>query len=409
MALNVAFYSPGWPAETAQNGIVTYVESLAPAIEARGGRAFVIAPAHVALPDDDAFMTAELGDSGIVGGAWRRLQARLIGGDREHHARHARAVARAALRLKDKHRIDILEIEESFGWARIIQNLADIPVVVRIHGPHFVADASQRAAAGKSQYERRIAHEGEAIVNAHGVTCPSKGLLDATREHYGGAGRTSRAIPNPIEPAPDSQRWRIENCDPNTLLFIGRFDRRKGADIAIQAFAKAAQKLPDLKLVMAGDDRGVLTEQGEILKFQDYASRFIPPDLRARVEFLGRTPRERLETLRRQALAHLSASRFECFAYAVSESLAAGCPVIATRTFGAAEVLEDDRDILCADIDDVCALADHIESLAADPRKAAAIGENGWRACGDLLSPLKIADDTLDFYKTVRSATRSAR
>ncbi|MFQ5564231.1 MAG: glycosyltransferase family 4 protein [Parvularculaceae bacterium] len=404
MTLNVAFYAPGWPAETAQNGIATYVESLAPGIEACGGKAFVIAPPAADLPESDSFAAAFHDDSNPLRTAWFKALWKLGRGEQAHYARQTRAIANAVMRLSEKNPIDILEIEESFGWARAIQKMIDIPVIVRIHGPHFIADKNESARGGPRQRARRIANEGAAIVNARGLSCPSKGLLEEVRNYYGGCGAVSRAIPNPIAVEDGAYRWRPETCDPNLLLFIGRFDHCKGADIAIQAFARAAAKRPNLRLVMAGSDHGVRAESGEILKFQDYADRFVPADLRARIEFLGRVPRERIRTLRRTALAHLSTSRHECFAYAVSESVAAGCPVIAAKTFGPPEVFAHDHALLCADIGDVDAFADHIERLAADPEMAASLAANGWAACRELLSPRKIAAQTLDFYGEARAA-----
>ena len=74
-------------------------------------------------------------------------------------------------------------------------------------------------------------------------------------------------IPNPIAVKPEAHRWRLETCDPNRILFIGRFDRHKGADFLLRAFAALAPSVPNLRLDFVGNDVGLMLEDGRKLRF----------------------------------------------------------------------------------------------------------------------------------------------
>jgi glycosyltransferase involved in cell wall biosynthesis len=73
--------------------------------------------------------------------------------------------------------------------------------------------------------------------------------------------------------------------------------------------------------------------------------------------------------------ASLLSSAWENFPHAVVEALAVGTPVIATRTGGVAEVLEDRVNGLVVEPGDVEALAAAISSFFADEALAARLRE----------------------------------
>ena len=62
--------------------------------------------------------------------------------------------------------------------------------------------------------------------------------------------------------------------------------------------------------------------------------------------------------------AYVSAARFEPFGIAILEAMAAGCPLILTRSQGPVEFMTDRR-VRWVDVDDVAALAKTLAGLAA--------------------------------------------
>ena len=48
----------------------------------------------------------------------------------------------------------------------------------------------------------------------------------------------AEVISNLTYPVAPAERWRLTQCDPKQVLFIGRFDRHKGYDLIVEAFGK---------------------------------------------------------------------------------------------------------------------------------------------------------------------------
>lgn len=161
------------------------------------------------------------------------------------------------------------------------------------------------------------------------------------------------------EPDADSVRAFRELHAPTAqtvILFLGRLQPIKGVDVLLEA----AADVPDIHLWIAGDG----PEQARLLE-QARAARL-------RVSFLGRVDR----STRRKALAACDAvaipsriepnGRMEGTPVVCAESFVSGRPVIATRTGGLAEAIEDDVTGVLVPPDDSAALASALRRFAGD-------------------------------------------
>jgi glycosyltransferase involved in cell wall biosynthesis len=172
-------------------------------------------------------------------------------------------------------------------------------------------------------------------------------------------------LPNPAPPLPelptrDEARARFGFEGP-TLVFAGRLTAQKSLDLGIEAARRAG-----VSLAVAGDgpDREALERLG-------YG------------RFLGPLPRREVLELFLAGDASLLSSAWENFPHTVVEALAVGTPVIATRTGGVAEVLEDERNGLVVEPGDLDALTASIERFFADPELAARLRENAAPSVAD--------------------------
>lgn len=100
------------------------------------------------------------------------------------------------------------------------------------------------------------------------------------------------------------------------VLSVGRLNEGKDPLAVLDAFERAAPRLPDAHLWMAFGDAPML----DAVQARVGAS----PVLRERVHLLGRVPHERIQDLCRAADLFVSASRREGSGYAVLEALACG-------------------------------------------------------------------------------------
>ena len=91
------------------------------------------------------------------------------------------------------------------------------------------------------------------------ITSPSLEILERTRAYYGLPLEGAEVIPPPTEMVPDRSRWAAES-DPETIVFVGRFDRHKGGDLVIDAFAQVARGRPGARLRFVGPDAGIFVD-----------------------------------------------------------------------------------------------------------------------------------------------------
>jgi glycosyltransferase involved in cell wall biosynthesis len=215
-------------------------------------------------------------------------------------------------------------------------------------------DEFQREGGGARTRFLRMSRN-TALKRARHVFCPSRYLRDVALRWGLDPARVS-VLPNPapeIPPTPPREQLREElELDGNVLVFAGRIGPQKALSVGLQALATT----PDVTLVVAGDgpERGALERSvGEL-------------GLAGRVRFLGSVPRETVLRLFRAADASLLPSAWENFPHTVVESLAVGCPVIATAVGGVPEVVRDGENGLLVAPGDPEALADAISRFFGD-------------------------------------------
>jgi glycosyltransferase involved in cell wall biosynthesis len=145
---------------------------------------------------------------------------------------------------------------------------------------------------------------------------------------------------------------------PLTLLWAGRFEPQKGLSLAVRAMAQC--KHPDVRLLVAGS--GSEQEQMESLS-QSLG-------LTERVKFLGRVPRETMETLFQTSDALVFTSLRDSFGSVVLEALAAALPVVALDHQGIRAFVPDEacmKVAVSSPQQTIANLAHAFDVLAANP------------------------------------------
>jgi phosphatidyl-myo-inositol alpha-mannosyltransferase len=195
-------------------------------------------------------------------------------------------------------------------------------------------------------------------------------------------------IPNGIDlaywrarPSPRYSRPGLRN-----LVYMGRLEERNGPDVAIQAFAKVAAAVPDVRLLVAGDG-----PMGPSLQAQ------VPDPLRSRVEFLGPVYDQRPELLASSSLFLLPA-RAVGFSIMVLEAFAAGLPVVALPALGTDRAGEHWSNVVLAKDSSVDAFAHAvIETLEREQGPRIARG----RAIAESFDWSKVGSRILDVFERV--------
>jgi glycosyltransferase involved in cell wall biosynthesis len=169
------------------------------------------------------------------------------------------------------------------------------------------------------------------------------------------ASQAERALGVPVAILPngiDLGYWRApqagRNAGPVTLVFAGRFHRKKRPRELVRAFAAATRSSGPARLILVGDGPERAAIERDIRKLGTDGA------VDARVELRGWLPRESLRALYAECDAFASAAARESFGIAVLEARAAGLPVIAMRAAGSTEFLVNDGNaLLCGDDDEL--------------------------------------------------------
>jgi glycosyltransferase involved in cell wall biosynthesis len=399
--LNIALVSPGWPPDAFANGIVTCVGSIAEGLRRLGHRVFILANkvAHDYAGDDVIDLSPALAKRAGFGRVADSLAYRLSPGQARVWA--TERFAAFIRRTVAERNIHVLEMEESFGLAGVVKKRSATPLVVRLHGPWFI-NGPGSGLAGEADYEQRVRNEGTAIRMADGVTAPSRHVLEKTRSFYGLPLEGAQAIPNAMPVFPSEKRWVSSQCDPNLILFIGRFERLKGGDLIINAFARIAQTNPHARLCFVGPDRGLMDDAGGSVGIVDYLRQQVPDLFQAgRIEWMGQQPASTLPELRRKAAVCVVCSRHENFPTTVLEAMAMGCPLVATQVGGIPEIVDDGVNGLQCRSNDVEDLAQKVCRLLADRPLAENLGRRAAEDCERRYDPAILAEQTADFYRRV--------
>ncbi|MCK4825994.1 glycosyltransferase family 4 protein, partial [bacterium] len=154
---------------------------------------------------------------------------------------------------------------------------------------------------------------------------------------------------------------------PNSILFVGRVEKRKGPDFLIRAMPLVAKKIPEVRLFVGGTGK-------EVPKLKRYSKEF---NLERNVEFLGFVPEGKLNVWYNRVQCVVVPSMFEGFGLTVIEAMAAGTCVVATNVDSLKDIVEDDVSGFLVDYDDVHALSEKIVRLLGDKKKQEEFIEKG--------------------------------
>jgi teichuronic acid biosynthesis glycosyltransferase TuaC len=271
-------------------------------------------------------------------------------------------------RLHRLHRFDLIHCHDVYPCGYVAARcaaVAGVPLVITSHGTDL--DPTGLLARKPELRDRyRLALEradaaiavGQVTEQGFGQLCP--GLRRLERIPNGvDVGRYAAEVPRPpgVPPA---------ICPRQYLLFLGRLEHRKGADLALEAFGMAAGRDLGLVIAGAGSQEPALRSRAAALGLGDH------------VWFAGQVTGDTKTWLLRSALCTLMPSRIsEGFPLTLLESYAAGRPAIAADIPGLGSLIEPQRTGWRVTSDSAAELARAIISAVADRQQADRFGLAG--------------------------------
>lgn len=389
--MHVVLYSPAWPPTTRHNGIVTYVRWLRAGLQELGHRVTIL----TSLLD-----RAEPGVVLITPRQRRSVSARTLDrvlGKRSTIFDSGRdELAPALLKLHATDSIDVVEMEETFGWAADVGDLTGLTIVAKLHGPAFLHLVEEELATSFGR--ERVRREGDALLRLPFLISPSRCHLRDTISRYRLQPAIAEHVVNPLGLDDQTPLWTLEGCERNTVVFVGRFDKVKGGDLAVLGFQQLLRARPQSRLVFVGPDYGLIQSDGSLVTFREFLSRLGDPALDAAVDYRGRLPPDQIALLRTRAVCTFIASRVENQAYTVLEAMLQGCPMVCSDNSGTSEMIEDGVTGLFAASDSAVGLAVSLQRLVDTPELAQRLGAAARRRALDEHAPAVVAARNVAVY-----------
>ena len=310
-----------------------------------------------------------------------------------------------AERLVEENSIDVIEAQEYeaplyfFLLRRKLGFGPDKkpPCVVHLHTSTEYVAINNDVDRCLAYYQTAKQLEDFTVEHADALLCPSQFLAKQVEERFGRKIKGVTVIPLPINGFDEQQRtedvWRN-----GRVTFIGRPEKRKG----IIEWAGAA-------IAMAQSDASVRFDFIGITGFERNNShgtvdvkRLIPRILHDRFTFHGVKTRSAIVELLQQSRIAVVPSRWENFPFSCIESMSSGMPVLATKTGGMSEVVQDNETGWLVEQATKEYLCDGLRlALNTPPEKLMEMGENAAKTARKICNPIDVCEQHIRFKQDV--------
>ena len=287
-------------------------------------------------------------------------RVRIPGARRFEYMAHARRTLRAVRRREAvdvAHQLNPVKVGLSLGMLG-----SDVPLVLGPFVPTWPTNAGgtvlQRAAGRVIDAARWPL--GRVTLAAQ--QAPAAALLLSSRAASVRIVRSARQarrlydLPFGVDAEAFSPGARPPSGDDPIVLFLANLERHKGIFTLLDAFDTVASRVPDARLVIAGDGRVAA----------EVRSRVSTLHARDRVELIGRVTRDRVAEVMRGATVYCLPSFGEPYGMTVVEAMACGVPVVTTNAGGVASLAPPDGGRLFPP-GDAAALAEALIGVLSDP------------------------------------------
>lgn len=254
--------------------------------------------------------------------------------------------------------IDIVLLEVYGGPSFVVETTVAIlakifrlPVIMVLHGgnlPVFFARFPR--------WSRSVLCQAKMLV------APSAYLIEAVRPYA----YEPRFIPNVIDLTlyPYTPRRSVRP----RLIWMRSFHEIYNPEMAVEVAAALSEKYPDVQLVMAGQDKGLLPATKTFAESLGVANRVTFPG------FL--TPPKKREWFA-QSDIYINTNHIDNMPVAILESCAMGLPVVSTKVGGISYLLSHEETGLLVPPSDVRGMVDAIVRLVESPELASRLSQNG--------------------------------
>ena len=304
------------------------------------------------------------------------------------------AVAIQLRQILRERQIDIIESPELHAEPLFHSLLSSRPpLIVRLHsGSEIVAKFEPDHSNGSAQSARL---ERWLMGNAAQVTSPSKALLLATPKAKFERGTV---IPNPVDTdyfKPASRSGEVDSAA--NVLCVGRPRFLKGIHVLAQAIPSVWEQVPEAEFTFVPAAMGTSGESPADAYREILGNLVDDP----RIRVAGPVTRANMPQFYQHSDICVVPSLWEAFGYVCAEAMACGVAVVASRTGGLAEIIEDGQSGVLVEPGNASELAGALLSLIRDPERRGQIGAAARQRVVEEFSSATIAGRMTNLYQQV--------
>ena len=220
--------------------------------------------------------------------------------------------------------------------------------------------------------QTRLAVERQMLEQSHCIVSTSPQEMDDLRSLVSQRGRIE-VVPcgtdidnfQPISKTEARQQLGI-NSQGKILLYVGRFDPRKGIETLVRAYAQLVERSADpenLRLLIVGGSDPQEHDGAERLRIEGIVHSL---GIGASIEFVGMVGHDRLPLYYTAADVCVIPSHYEPFGLVAIEAMACGTPVVASAVGGLKFTVVPEETGLLVPAKDEAAFAEAIERILTD-------------------------------------------
>lgn len=265
-------------------------------------------------------------------------------------------------------------------------------------------------------------HPGQAVIwHVHEIPEPRSRLAWVLRTLPGVSGAAIIAVSNAVAAALSSDRRLASNLtvvangianrqypnrarrtlDEPRIAFVGRLNGWKGYEVFVEAVAILAGEFRNAVFFIAGSP-----PPGEEWREAHLRDRIAAAALASRIRILGVVD-DVPHLLDDVDLLVCPTLKPDPFPTVMLEALRSGCPIVASRHGGAAEIIEDGVSGLLVPPGDAPAVATAVRGLLTDPRRLAAMKRNARSQFVQKFGLDRFVDEVEEIYKEATNRTHS--
>jgi len=298
-------------------------------------------------------------------------------------------ISESILKLNNKQPFDIIESPNNGATlCHLLEHFAGNNCCIRIATTD--KDHSSINKTPHSTYLRRLFRaEGDSFRKCPNLVTHTNAHRDLICNEYGVSKDKFTIIPLSVRIPEESELLRTRRNPRKVVLFVGRFEKRKGIDIMLKIIPRVLSSRADIEFRLVGPDD---TNSHE----ETFFSR--NPKLRDQVVFLGEKTGEPLEDEYRNCDVFVAPSRYESFGLIYAEAMSFGRPAIGTNIGGIPEVITHEQTGLLCESENIDQFSSAILRLTSNNLLADKMGKEARCRAVKYFDFEKLLEDTESYY-----------